>query len=359
MAIRINLDKEVEKLIHFPRFEGTPLYTRIPGCMEGYANTQEDVSTKSLAWIKWSHLSYGSPNNIRRVFITSKGVKTHLYQPIVNKGSKGKNTSLKRENQFSSFKADEVVQSILSGQNEYIVTRTGFNALASPWVASNIEELYFDWTVLLSDDVMNMGKGNLLAELTATSNTGITRSTLPYELFEFACLKGQDIRTKFPRLRVIGYIQQLDRVYNMVDYKGGAESIEEMGKLWCANRVVKAAGADANCRVLIYDVPGVKRLNTDYRKREGIYSYDAEVLLPYFEDRKIKINEYKSKMSKPQEIVTTKSEIEITLDEMYERDGVEFIAKTIKVMFTNKEDGKQALNEMSTGGKNRYSRMFQ
>ena len=363
MAIkRINLDKEVEKLIHYPRFEGTPLYTRIPNCNEAYVNSQEDLANKSPAWVKWSQLSYSSPNNIRRIFITSEGVKIHLYQPVVNKSVKNKNSSLKRELAYQGFKVGDVVRDLMDGTNEYIITRTGFNALVNPWVASNIEEIYFDWTVLLSEDIMNMGKGNLFAELTATSNVGITRSTLPYELFDFACLKGQNLKSKFPRLRVIGYIQQLDRVYNMIDYKGGKETVEEMSKLWCSNKVVKVAGADPNCRILLYDVPGSTKYNTEYRSREGIYLYDLEVLKPYFEERKQRINEFRAGLStgvKEAEVIKVeKSNIENILDSIYERDGEAFVEKTIKIMFTDSKSRLDTLNEMSTDGQKRYGKML-
>ena len=357
-AIRINFDKEVEKLIHYPRFEGTPLYTRIPNCREKYANSQEDYSSRQPAWIKWSQLSYGSPNNIRRVFITSEGVKTHLYQPVVNKSVKGKNTSLKREGAYKDFKMQEVLGDLMRGSRNYVITKTGLNALATPWVASNIEEIYFDWTILLSDDIMNMGKGNLFNELTAPSNVGITRSSLPFELFEFACRSEQDIRTKFPRLRVIGYIQQLDRVYNMVGYKGGEESVEEMGKLWCSNKIVKAAGMDPNCRILLYNVPNVSKYNTEYRSREGIYLFDLEVLQPYFENRNKRINEFKAGIvKKGSEVVNTnKTQIEITLDEIYNRDGEAFIERVINEMFTSRDYARQTLKDMSTEGQKRYSR---
>ena len=359
VMVRVNLDKEVSRAIHLPRFEDTPLYTRVPDCKEAYFDKSEEVANKSDGWIAKSKIAYGSPNNIRRVFITSEGVFVHLYQPIAFKGKAG-NKGLTRERTYAQFKPMEVYESMMQGRRDYVVTKSGLGALANPWVASNIEEVYFDWSILLSEDILNLGFGNLLVDLTTMKTSKIERSELPYMLYKHFCCDGEDTQNKYPRLRVVGYIQQLARVYKMVDYKPGVETVEEMGKLWCTNNVVKAAGADPNCNILLYDVPNIPKLNTKYRTREGIYLYDLEVLQPYFEERNQKILKYKESVSKHQEeIKIDKSEIEVLLDEILERDGEEFVAKTIKIMFTNKEDGIKALNEMSTEGKKKYSRMFE
>lgn len=361
--IRINLDKEVARVIHLPRFEDTPLYTRVPDCREGYYDKAEELSSKSDEWIKKSQLTYGSPNNIRRVFITSEGVFVHFYQPIVYKG-KGGNPSLMREKKYAQFNPYEASASITQGRRDYVITKSGLGALSHPWVASNIEEVYFDWTVLLSEDVLNMGLGNLLIELTAKPVPGIEKSEIPYLIFKHFCCEtkyDEDVRSRFPRLRVVGYIQQLERVYRMVDYKPGEETVEDMGKLWCANEIVKVAGADPACRILLYNIPGVSKYNLEYRTREGIYLYDLEVLQPYFEKRNKRIIEYKQRRAKEQEeqIVTVKSEIEKQLDEMYERDGAEVVTKAIKIMFTSKELREQTLKEMSTEGKRKYKQFFE
>ena len=362
MAItRINLDSEVSRLIHFPRFEDAPLYTRVPNCTEGYLDASEELNNKSDAWISKSKITYNSPNNIKRLFITSEGVNTHLYQPIAYNGRGSGNSSLMRERKYSKFNATEAYQSIMAGSRDYVVTRSGLGALAHPWVASNIEEVYFDWTVLMSEDVLNMGLGNLLVGLTTAKTNKIEKSDIPYKIFENFCLKGESISNKFPRLKVIGYIQQLARVYDLIGYKKGSDTILDICNLWCFDPVVKTAGADPNCTILIYNIPNVPKLNTTYRLRDGIYLYDKEVLKDYFESRVAYMKNYITTCKENQNkgiINNTKSDIEVTLDEMYERDGEEFTAKAVRLMFNNANYRRQVYNDMSSVGKERYKNIF-
>lgn len=362
MAItRINLDREVSRMMHFPRFEDTPLYTRVQNCSEGYFDKSEELVNKSEAWLNKSQITYNSPNNIRRLFITSEGVNTHLYQPIAYNGRKSGNSSLIRERKYNKFNTNEVYTSMIQGSGDFVVTKSGLGALSHPWVASNIEEVYFDWTILMSECIMNMGLGNILEGLTKTQTLRIEKSDIPYKIFDNFCCKGETVSNKFPRLKVIGYIQQLARVYSLVGYKKGSDSVEDMGRMWCFDPVVKTAGADPNCTILLYTIPDVPRLNTTYRLRDGIYLYDKNILKGYFENRvaAIKNNYSISKENQANKVCNeTKSEIEITLDEMYERDGKEFTAKAIKLLFIDVESKRQAYNEMSTDGKEKYKNIF-
>lgn len=355
MAItRVNLDREVSRAIHFPRFEDAPLYTRVPDCKEAYVDKSEDVSNKSEAWIRKSQLTYSSPNNIRRLFITSEGVNVHLFQPIMYKG-KGGNPSLSREKKYSQFKPEEAYMSLSQGKRDFVITKSGLGALSYPWVASNVEEVYFDWTTLLSEDVLNMGMGNLLVDINSQQTTRVERSDIPYKIFTNFCCRGESISNKFPRLKVIGYIQQLSRVYKMVDNRKGRESVEEMHKLWCTSPVIKSAGADPNCRVLLHYVDNVPKINLTYRIRDGIYLYDREVLLPYFESVKKK-TESALKRDKEQ-----KSEFEKILDKAYETEGPKKAQTILRVSLFDipEEEKEKAFNEMSSAGRERYMKLLQ
>jgi tmRNA-binding protein len=82
------------------------------------------------------------------------------------------------------------------------------------------------------------------------------------------------------------------------------------------------------------------------------------VLQPYFENRNKRINEFKAGIvKKGSEVVNTnKTQIEITLDEIYNRDGEAFIERVINEMFTSRDYASQTLKDMSTEGQKRYSR---
>ena len=92
----INLDKLISKMIHHPRVQGMPLYTRVDGQLEEGVMSVRD-SNKSVVWLEASKRSYSSPDNIRRIFITHRAVYVHLYRPVIGT----KNTSLRRETTFS------------------------------------------------------------------------------------------------------------------------------------------------------------------------------------------------------------------------------------------------------------------
>ena len=77
----INLDKMLTEMVHRPRIDGYPLYTRVDNLMESGDGTT--VTDKGSKWERASKVSYNSPGNIRRLFITHQGVFIHYYAPIV------------------------------------------------------------------------------------------------------------------------------------------------------------------------------------------------------------------------------------------------------------------------------------
>lgn len=365
----INLDKLIGKMIHHPRIQGMPLYTRVDGQLEEGDMRIVD-SNKSTTWIEASKRSYSSPDNIRRVFITHKAVYVHLYRSVIGT----KNTSLKRETPFQKDFVD-VRNAIMEDRANrlpprYEIRQFGLGALVKPWVCSNVEEVYFDWTIFLGIDVGTLGYGDVLAYYMNRLPTMM--STEPLEaMFNQTCLKGiKDMRDRFPRLRAIGYIEHLDEIYNTLGDKPGSESLEDMKKPWCDNGIIREAIESNETAVAIKKYTDISSLNTNYSLKDGIYVFDRDVLKDYFVGLETRIKDYareqrdkaldKKKEELIKEVQTAKSRFEISIDNVYAAEGPEGALIALKLAFEglSKEERLVMLNNMSSKGQERYKKLL-
>lgn len=364
----LNLDKLVASLIHHPKVDGIPLYTRVDGQLESGDN--KVLNNKSDRWVEASKVCCGSPDNIKRVFITYKGVYTHLYRPVLG----ARDQSLKREKMyntdFSQVYADIQRSIATATPRNYVVRGLGLKAFYRPWVCSNIEEIYFDWVLFLSDDVQNLGLGDFF-RLYAPGQCKLLPPGPIKMLFEVAALRGvKDIRDRFPRLRCIGYIQELEAIYHRVPGKPGEETIEDMVKPWYTNAYVGAAIKNPNCAVSIYNIPNVPKLNMVYSVKDGIYVFDRDVLRDYFsmqesriksyiaEQRDKRVDEAKEELVKKAQ--KAKSGFELTMDEIYAKEGPRGALAALKISMRglSEEDKEKLLSNMSMEGQQRYRELL-
>lgn len=365
MSKVINLDKLISTMIHFPKVDGIPLYTRVDSEIDDAIRNQLNKSPK---WVEYSKRIYGSPDNIRRIFITYKGVYVHLYKPVIGV----KDRSLVRKTLFS-VPFDVIYNNIVSSsmfntKREYTVRQLGLRALYKPWVCSNVEEVYFDWTIFLSEDVKNLGYGDLMNYYKAS---GVGKVEPILTLFQAACLSdGCKLEDRFPRLRCFGYVSHLEDLYNSIPLKPGTDSIEDLSKPWYMNDLFISAVKSGACIAAIYDVPGVPKLNTKYSLKDGIYLFDREVLKDYFVALEERIKQYqkskqlseidKQKAELIRKVKSTKSSLELMIDEIYVKEGAEQARIALKLAFDGlkKSEVESILNEMSSEGKERYSKIL-
>jgi hypothetical protein len=190
-------------------------------------------------------------------------------------------------------------------------------------------------------------------------------------MFETACLKGvKDLRERFPRLKCVGYIEHLETIYPKVQQKGGTESIEDMMRPWSTNALVREAISSNETSVSIYNVPGAKPLNTDYSLKDGIYVYDRDVLKDYFINLDARIKDYArgqrdQKLDEKKEelikkVQTTKSSFEVTIDDIYAKEGVKGATLALKISLNGMPKLEQTaiLNNMSSDGQSRYKKLL-
>ena len=377
MSKRINLNTVVSKCVHRPIVKGDadmiPLYKRNDGVFDNVAGK----TTRSENWVKASEISYSSPNNIKRIFITYEGVYIHLFRPF-----KGDKTGELRK--FYSFKSidDEIdmraaLKSNRQRDRQIVITRLGLGAVKRPWSCSNIEEIYFDWSVLLSDDIQNYGYADLVSMMTKNGTTTMQDGRILWDLFSRSCLNsGENVSNTFPRLKVIGYMNNLKGVYERV---GKPRESDSDGRLWITSdrgkQVIQSAVNDPNQFLAVYKVPNVVLYNTKFSTR-SYYSFDSEILIPYFEKTAEDITNVvrrkqgtlvEKKEKEPEKEVKTeikknvvKSEFEQALDDSFDIVGEKGIYMSLKIILNNlgKDAWLDLFREMSDEGRVKYQTLF-
>lgn len=285
-----NLDNIIGKCVHRPIASNDPdkypLYKRNDGAFDEVGGKQ---TSRSDAWKAAVEKHYSSPNNIRRIFITREGVYVHFFRPFSGaKDSTTREAFYKYSSVNDKFNPIELYK---AGDNRSAY-KFGLGCLRDRWVCSNIEEIYFDWTLLLSRDLISLGLGNLIADWTKGGNGKILPGDVLWAIFSRSCLKnGENISRIFPRLKVICYVNELNILYNAVKRKPGEESAQDLCTPWYKNAQFKAAVADRRFCVSLYKVPNVSAINKKYSTR-SYYCFDTEKLEPYFASVVEKLDTY-------------------------------------------------------------------
>lgn len=368
---KISLNKIVGDRLHAPRVDGFVLYKRIDGAVETGATT---TGTKTEKWEKKAQSVYTSPTNIRRVFITHAGIGVEYYAPI--KGLQG-------VTRWSDFSIDfqEVINDIqnhaATGEPlRYRVVGTGIAAIAKGWVCSNIEEIYFDWSLFLSEELMNFGYGNLFLQF--PNSAGNISNPIIEQIFKKTCMNGvsdpNKIQERFPRLKQVAYVEDLYERHQ--SYKQlGKRPLLDFTTTWVSKTKPVLS---PNTTVAAWKIPGVTKINPKYSIKPGTYTYDAEVLTPYFAKLEKDLTKlaYDLKEGKPietdvslegfdtpsnqqiQQTKKTKGALEKSLDLIYGKGGEEDIIRAIAIIYksSTKADRLADYNELTPEGQERYGR---
>lgn len=373
MGQTINMTQATVKRVHGPVVGGVPMYVRV----DGTADAGGTQLLRSEDWQKMAQRVQTSPNNIKRVFITRAGVYVERYRHMT--GSKGTRSFMKWSSdmqevvhwQASRLASGEPLAPSIKG--------AGLGAIDKPWVCSNIEEVYFDTTVLFSVEVMNSGLGNLFAQLTANSGQGNSRLVKAlFMRFGAHQTDEQTVLKKFPRLKYVGYIDELDKVYRTYDQmeterwagdtagKAAAKLVEKFTE----SPVVMAAVRNPNIATHIWNT-GRPRLNPEYTVRPGIYVYDRDVLDGYFSGLSQQITNMARANARGQakpEVGTAakedgagvKSDLERSLDRVYAAEGEATVTNAIAIILSTATSAERQAeyDKMSKAGQKRYGRFM-
>lgn len=355
-VIKINFNTLGKQLIGKPSSGDTVFYTKTDDYYKANANTNEAqlVLNNPKEKLKFDN-TYNSPANIRRVFFTYNRVLINYYTPYIlngNKYSGGCWREVKLTGNSNLYEAIRCINNnVTNGANmamqrsldpkappmkRYNITGNIFKSLMEP-VASNIEEIYFDFSYLLSEDILpmisNITEGDtveqrqyyLANKLLTTTN--VIKSSLPMDLFKdaggasFNSRKNQ--RNSFPRLKAIIMVPKLDMVLEKCT--GLLQRRELMfnttytkNNLWMTDEKIKVYIKNIGGTIIHYSMTDdLDNQPLKFNYQSGVYKFDSEILQPLFEShiQKIKQSSIVSKYENAEEI---KDENKSVFENVYE-----------------------------------------
>jgi len=277
----INLSKMLIKHINKPCVKGTSivLYTHIADYKGELTESDVEIS-KNDKLTEIGQRNYSSPTNIRRVFITSSKVLVQTYKPIIRGGKPDTNGC------WTESSLEENIKEIFLNNEKERFTGNIFKIFSKPWVISNIEEIYIDWSLLVSYDIQNRfpEAAQLLQSIINNAGGRKINSDLPQRIFEDANGGNiKSIRERYPRLKCISMISNLEQVINNQFDKGNSGSTEDFSKLWLENETNKKLIEQSNSVIILNTLfDDIGRVNRNFAIRDGVYKFDAEILKDYF-----------------------------------------------------------------------------
>ncbi len=238
----LSLNSLINNNIHKPKTKsGFTLYPKV----DGYKGTMEggEATTKAEAdpgYRAQVSKNYNSPTNIKRIFITTKHITVEYHiGPIIGGTSGNRWVQSETRDNESGLTLYEIAEKIATYEDDthkYMMEKainkgavaptqysiTGaFNIGSHPYACSNVEEIYFDWSVLLSSDVApyfnELLHGATPAQIAmkfANFNANfVSENNMPINLFIAQSAAGsKDLRKKYPRLREITFISNLEEL---------------------------------------------------------------------------------------------------------------------------------------------------
>lgn len=357
----VDVSKIAKKYIHRPlSSDGYALYPRIDGYKKSDDYEGEEVAYKSQKFMEQSKHYYNSPTNIRRIFITGHKVYVHYYANIRTKSGNTK-FSFKTTSSGSDENLFEIAKSMLEYNIEwskylmekninpkateptkYSITKNVMNAASGTWVCNNLEEIYFDWTLFLSPDLApyfgEYYTNNAIAAFLSGNIQGqeIINNKMIETFIQFNMGGVKKLRNRFPRLKIVGMISNLDRLIQgnpnirmtpssiFVDSMKIKEIVEKNHATWYIKNREQILNSGAF--VLLSDISkDLPKFNTNFIVKDNFYKYDFEILKKEVEVYKTNIEDYKRKQryggtegtSDTQENAMTEKEIEMSEMESY------------------------------------------
>lgn len=330
--IKKNLNQIIKKAMHRPiSSDGFVLYPHIPG----YNGSElgETQAEQSEIFKNTSVNNYNSPTNIRKVFITGSKVIVQYYSALVSKGAqttpkwhvtefpsddnlfKVANEIFTYGRRYNEYMGEKSINANAKEPDNYTVEGNGIGVIANPWVCNNIEEIYFDWTMLISSDVAPYFSNICTPEMYTSFITKSTQAqeTASSQIIDFfsAFNSGgiKDLRKRYPRLRLIAMISNLEDVLghpSMVKVDQSFSDLEAAKQTWYeVNRELIGASGSL---VLLGDLRnGLPKLNKEFIIKDNTYKFDYEKLKGEIERYTRKIDDYTR-----QQMYGTSSEEETT-----------------------------------------------
>ena len=369
---KINLKTLVESAVHNPSVEDTidgntykfPLYRKVNDSAASENSDMETRASKSAKYQQAIKHTYSSPTNIRRVFITHSGVRVDYFHIPVNNAN---DSSLTKTRTFNTKNTDGMTLIQLLGKKatyqadmqRYNMERTTNKDAEKPkeisftgnplgivsgmYALNNLEELYIDWTLFLSEDTapyvqqvlgytnhpinlaIDMAKRELSGALPEPQNGIIKNRSLLKLLTATVPSFNMD---RYPRLKAIGFIQGLHQII------GHKTDISNLNLLSHIQDEVNN-WADLNSELIkqyggVSIVSSFKRAEDTFVNKKDTYYFDAEKLTGFIAAYTKKRNDLireshiKNSMGTTDTVDNTTSELEKSILEIEKAQGEGF-----------------------------------
>lgn len=318
MAVQsLTLNNIFKSRIHGPSLKGKPFYVQKADYKDSENTSDGDLASllKNPEYMKHANSNLNSPTNIRRIFITHKKVVIeHYAAPMIN----GKRDNLVIERTVQDFDSwvKKWINSNLISPSQAAFSKSSIDKvkitgnISQPiefYKCSNIEEIYFDWSALVSDDLGGF--------INSKYNNGQVDNIHPYiiqnymnkqknlgtknqnEAMMLLLINKQKLTYSYKRLRMVGFISNLDDI----DIKGTIETINsnkvsDTSRLWVENEVVmnyiKSGIADVWLTKIDGAVKTYDRLE-NFEIKKAQFKFDDEYLEKKLKSYVNKVNDIK------------------------------------------------------------------
>jgi hypothetical protein len=198
---------------------------------------------------------------------------------------------------LSRYTMEKAINSGAEKPDKYELVGNGIGALTNPYACNNIEEIYFDWSLTLSAEsahylgilASDQYKNAYIQKQTRLIDAKAGDAIFNY-FNAFNCGNLKDIRKRFPRLRLIAFISNLDDILinpNMVKVDERFSDPELSTKTWFkANEaLIKASNS-------VISVTGINEKVSDFSIKDTQYKYDKYELKALIDAYNKKLKDY-------------------------------------------------------------------
>lgn len=312
MSEKLNLDVLVSSTIHSHN------YIRIDGV--------EASNSKYVSNVEREKGVYSSPRNIRKLYIKNTGIDIVYYRPVVGRGDSLCETikfSEKNKNLIQSAYRCYEKRMLGAGDlaDDVMVIGSGFGAFLNDLSLNNLEELYFDWSLLLGNkqlfrdyyiknrslkdysisglkvityefytslaEVKKMQKKIIQAEPVTSISNSLVVELLDYVTSQMCGNRPGGLAASYPRLKYIGFIGNSEKVLksngginkkNIFEYDFDAiynckfSSLGELKRDLCAGDKFSFS---------VFADTGADLLSAGFRVDSSLYQFDKQFLESY------------------------------------------------------------------------------
>lgn len=383
--------------IHTPRHKQTGTVFYVPKTSSD-SNIQQDKAFLTKPELMANKDKFmNSPTNIRRVWFTVDKVAVEYFSGPLANGQQGK---LLKVSDISGVrqKAEEMLKyrSMTPSQRTFsknTIDAVKFDgrlsqAITYPWTCNNIEEIYFDYSILLSEESeiiinsLGINYNQLLLSLMQGQPMQVKAdNNLCAKLF--VGLNSNEIGRSYKRLRTIAFISGLSSIVKWDKFedtvtKFTVDKLELKPKSWIQTQAVKSLIQQTNSLVWVSDLSSKALDNKsvdNFTIKSSQYEFDDRYLrtkiktyVDKLTDSLINQTSYTAQKEKKEadasaEVVEQGS-VEELLQSIEKQYGKDFVTSVLRTTATELKDRDQSsivsivLSVMSTSKKEYYKKML-